>query len=220
MARFLLIFLWIIFLNLSCKVDTREYIRIPDSSFSILSHSHLKDSVIRRNRQIESLKEFAKLMKLHTMNELEGQNCIRMWVWNWMPDSIYVSDIHYGTTKNTFSIIQFGSFKKGAVEYIQIHNRFGNLKPKLGWDSLLLAIKKYQIVMLPAGIKHTGLTHMTPVQFEVVESGKYRFYQFYEPSYYRMVDSNANKVHSFLTNLNIQAGIEFFKYDPNFVYDY
>jgi hypothetical protein len=35
-----------------------------------------------------------------------------------------------------------------------------------------------------------------------------------------MVDSNANKVHSFLTNLNIQAGIEFFKYDPNFVYDY
>lgn len=203
---------------LSCKNDDKEYIRIPDSSMKILSEERSKDSIVRRSQKIAYLKELAKLMKLHPMDRLPEGNLVRVWVWNWEADSIYVSDIHYGSKKNTFSLIQFGPFVKDSVQYILIHNKLSNIEPKLSWDSLLLSIKEYQITQLPIGKIHTGLTGMSPVQFETVESGIYHFYEFYEPAYYRMVDSNANKVYSFLNHLNKQAGINFYIVDSNFVY--
>ncbi len=206
---------------LSCENEGKSYIRVPDTSMNILTYRYTNDSLIRRNQNIATLKELSKLMKLQSVDHLQERNFIR--VWNWSLDtSNYVAEITYGNNENTFSLIQWGAFfSKDSVPYILIHENFSNLKPKLGWDSLLATIKKYQMAELPDGkMNHKGsLTHSDNIQFEIVESGKYRFYEFYSPDYYRTIHSNANKVYSFLNYLNQQAGIKFYKGDHNFVYD-
>jgi hypothetical protein len=202
-----LIFLLLLtsFLNNSCVNAGKEDIRIPDSSFKILNYQYTRDSSIKRKHTKSWLNEFGKLIKLHPMEEFNNSNCIRLWVWNWEKDSNYVVDIHYGGLKK-ISFVQFGSHVKDSVEFIRVHHRNKSVVPKLSWDSLFLAVKMNRITALNVGRQPTGLTHMTPVQFEITESGNYHFYQYYEPAYFRKVDSNANKIYSFLTHLNRQIG--------------
>ena len=195
--------LLISFLINSCVNAGKEDILIPDSSFKILNYQYIRDSLEKRKHAIHWLNEFGKLIKLHSMEEVKDSNCIRLWVWNWEKDSNYVIDIHYGGVKK-ISLVQFGSHVKDSVEFVRVHHRNKSVVPKLSWDSLFLAVKVNHITALNVGRQPTGLTHMTPVQFEITESGKYHFYQYYEPAYFRKVDRNANKIYSFLTHLNRQ----------------
>ena len=216
MKQLMALLLVVAFLNNSCGNVSKEEIRIPDSSFKILSYQYIQDSSAKRNHTIERLIEFGKLINLHSIKGLKKSKCIRVWVWNWAKDSNYVVEIHYGGLKNNISLIQFGPLTKDSIEYIQIHQRDESIAPKLSWDSLFFAVKTNCITKLNVDRQPTGLTHMTSVQFEIIESDSYHFYQYYEPAYFRYIDSNANKIYSFLTHLNKQSGVNFYKADSSF----
>lgn len=221
MSRLLIILFFPNTFLLSCKNEGKIYIRIPDSSMLKLKYTHTNDSIIRRNQRVAFLKELSKLMKLQSIDHLGERNFIRIWNWS-LDTSNYVAEITYKNNENAFSLFEWGSYySKDSIEYILIHEGFSNLKPKISWDSLHATIKKYQIVGLPDGKMNYkgGLTHSDNIQFEIVESGIYHFYEFYSPDYYRFIDSNANKVYSFLNHLNQQAGIRFYKGEHDFIYE-
>jgi len=58
-----------------------------------------------------------------------------------------------------------------------------------------------------------SLTSGSYIQFEIAEANRYRFYEYFEPSYYRFVDSNSNLVYNFLEYINEEMGVNVYKPD-------
>ncbi len=90
---------------------------------------------------------------------------------------------------------------------ILIHKKWSVHRPLNGWSELNKVIADNKIMSLPPGktteeLKGTIPTHASWVQFEISINGKYRYYEYFEPAYYREVDAGSNNVYTFLSYLN------------------
>jgi hypothetical protein len=159
------------------------------------------------------LENFAELLGLE---KIEGKKGPRLRIWIWEDDKKYVIDIENTDKSKTCSIVEFSSSREDSGKNIIIYNEWKNLRPKSGWQSFFEQTHRYQVFDLEGGkiqkkrIEH--LTHMAYTQFEMVNSGKYRYYKYLEPSYYRYVDESSRKIYTFLEYINREFNVKVYSH--------
>jgi hypothetical protein len=98
-----------------------------------------------------------------------------------------------------------------------IKNRFKNLRPRSGWTAFFDSLKRYKIPSLNSGKpfkqQKEGLTGMIYVEFEVASNGKYRFYTYLEPGFYKDEDAGANDVYRFLRYFHKEMNLQVYYLD-------
>lgn len=128
--------------------------------------------------------------------------CARIWLNE--EDTMYVIDIN--TNNKMAEIIKWESFHPFFGYYIKILQEKKTSKIKSDWGELIDTLYRYQIPYMKSGdIHEKGVGFLiggVSIQFEIVEAGVYRGYEYIDPGFYRCLDTNSNNVHRFLSFLN------------------
>ena len=160
------------------------------------------------------LDKFARLAGLPVI--LNGVEGIFARIWFWEGERRYIVSISKKGGSNTCQIVEWNSRKKDTTEFILIH-RTWNVEPGSGWDNLWATMNSHRVLDLPGGKPYEEqehkLTHMYTVQFEIAGPGRYRYYKYLEPEFYRYVDDNSRTMHEFLKYLSRE--LNFKVYDPS-----
>jgi hypothetical protein len=172
----------------------------------ILYHS---DPNAPKDRQQKYLQNLSKIMGLPTLTDQKTGIYIR--IWNWDLGRSHVINICIDSLKKVCNVVRFSGKNIDSNQYIVIQKEWKNLQPKSGWSNLLVGIKSYHILDMQSGKTAdeypSQLTEMAYVQFEISEAGRYRFYEYLEPSWYRNIDPGAMNVFLFLKALNNELGV-------------
>lgn len=177
------------------------------------------DSSVHHSRQQLFLRNLSKVMGLPSLHDGKHELYIRIWLWEDKPP--YVLNIERRGSVKVASVLSWGSKKIDTSEYIVIYKRWPSLIPNSGWDQFLNRLNNYEIRALKGGLpteKYDHLTHSAYVQFEIEEAGHYRYYEYLEPSFYRLVDTGANKAYRFLKYFNRQMNLTVYS-PPDIVYE-
>ncbi len=130
--------------------------------------------------------------------------CVRVWLNK--ADGINVIDINTNNKMAEIIIIKSTGFHAFFGYYIKILQEKKTSKIKSDWSELIDTLYRYQIPYMKNGDIHEKRVEFLiggiSIQFEIVEDGVYRGYEYIDPGFYRCLDSNSNNVHRFLSFLN------------------
>ena len=197
---------------LICSCDTNTNVRIKEIKRDSIPNDKIilytEDSISKLGGE-PFARNLGKLMRLPEMLDEDKKTKIRMWLWE--AEKKYVVDIVDGTLREC-TVTEFNIKKKDSNNYIIIHRKLKNLQPSSGWDKFLLTLNNYEITSLKPGKTvneyKEHLTEMSTVQFEVATFGKYRYFEYVEPSFYRYIDSGSKNIYDFLLYFNKQMDVE------------
>ncbi len=182
------------------ELDTPKYPKILP---------YTEDSSIRGSRQEPFVKNLGKLMGLPLISGMNSGVYVRIWLWS--GEMKYVLNISDSLKEKTCSVIKF---KGSGDSLIVIHHEWMNLIPKSGWEVFLEHSQMSEILNLqpgrPADEQRYFLTEMAYVQFEISRNGQYRFFEYYEPSFYRFIDTGSMKVYNFLKYFNREMNLNIY----------
>lgn len=192
--------------NSACRVSLND--TIPAEK--IIPYSD--DSSIRKDGKSLFLSNIAKYLQISSLKDDTKGMHIRIWIWGYHSPN-YVTTIYKHGSNADCSTISWSGRQVDSARYIIVHHYWTKLMPKSGWNKFFSTLNGLGITTLEGGLsysQHRGhLTRMSYVQFEIVENGKYRYYEYLEPSYYRYVENGSMKIYQFLKyfdremNLNI-----------------
>jgi hypothetical protein len=168
-----------------------------------------EDTGLRHSRKQLILANLSKLMNLPSLHEGNHKLYIRIWLWE--DDGRYILDIGRDLPENNASVLSWTSKKVDTNEYIEIQKHWESLVPESGWGQFFQKVNYYRIRSLEgsASKKYSDhLTHSAYVQVEIEEAGHYRYYEYLEPSFYRLVDSGANSIYEFLRFFDRQMNLK------------
>jgi hypothetical protein len=164
------------------------------------------------------LQYLAEDMRLPVIEEKKEGLFIRIWFRCF--DKSYVVNISKEGVTREVAVVEWKSQVVDRISYIAIQNKWDNLKPRDGWDSFFSTLDKFKIRTLKSGrglMEHSeNLAHSSYVQFEVEENGKYRYYEYLEPAFYRYVENDSRNVFRLLEYINQQINIKI--YNPDSLY--
>lgn len=172
---------------------------------------YYEDSIIKNSRQELFVKHLGRLMELP---EIEGNNAdLYLRIWFWGPGNKYVVNLSKVGENYSIQIIEWHVKTADSSQYLILDRVWQNIVPRSGWKSFWASVQKLQNYEdgKKAEELKSQLTLMSYVQFEAGQYGKYRFFEYLEPSFYRYVDSPSNKIYNFLKNLNDELNIEVYQ---------
>jgi hypothetical protein len=191
-------------------------VRCQNSSHSGPSTTHqqkrkivyYEDPLTKNSRQELFVKHLARLMGMPDMRSNDADLYLRIWFWDF--DDKYVVNISKKGKNYADQIIEWGNEKKDSVEYIVIQREWKNIVPVSSWENLWTRVRELQNIR--DGKKRdelkSQLTQMSYVQFEIGGQGKYRYFEYLEPSFYRYIDSPSNEIYKFLKMLNEELNVK------------
>lgn len=172
-----------------------------------------EDSSIGDDEKQLYLRNISKNLNISLLDNGMKGLYIRIWLWGYHSPN-YIITIRDDSSKMLCSTISWSGKTIDSTKFILVHNEWNNLIPKSGWTNFFAKVNEYKIKTMKSGLpsnQHRGhLTRMSSVQFEIVEDGKYRYYEYLEPSYYRYVEKGSNNIYQFLKFFNREMGIEVF----------
>ena len=160
------------------------------------------------------LQTFARLMQLPDITTGNSALYVRIWLWD--GDKKYV--VNLNAADNTCYIVEWNC---KTIEKLVIHRAWNNQLSKAGWNNIWEAVNKFRIAELTSGKPYKEQTHllteMSTVQFEIARPNSHRYYEYLQPSFYRLTDDGFGKVHAFLKYLNKELGLEVYDADEKLV---
>jgi hypothetical protein len=198
----------------------------PKNNKILLSDSSVTERVIKykefkpvKSRKEDFLANIAQVMELPAIGSSSGEY-LRIWLWGGTEK--YVINIFCNNESQQSSIYSFNSKITDTGEIIIIHKIWNIYQPKNGWEEVNKLIVKNNIMILSDGrsleqIKTNIPTEASWVQFELFHNNKYRYYEYFEPAYYRKVDLNSRCVYSFLSQLKKELYVDFYETSDTFV---
>jgi hypothetical protein len=135
------------------------------------------------------------------------KNGLHLRVWLLDFEKQYILDVIIDSFKREYTIIKLSDSVLENTYYFKIENVITGLEPKFGWNKFISQMRLNRIFDLKSGDiqnskRYNHLTHGVYYGFELVQDGKYNNFKYFEPSFYRIVDSNSRHVFEFLTYLN------------------
>jgi hypothetical protein len=203
----------------SCKGQKRGDLKqnASDSTSKPRMIAYHEDSLVKGSRQQLYLTNVAKFMGLPSITNGSEGLYIRIWIWS--HERKYVINISDNFNKNECDITEFNGTKKDDNDFLVIYREWKNLSPQSGWDNFTDTMFQFHIPDMESGEiqnkRKEFLTEMAYVQFEIAQPGKYRFYEYLEPSFYRCVDTGSNNVYQFLNFFNKEMKIRVYNPYPN-----
>lgn len=190
------------------------FIACNDGKSKILYKEGSRTAHLEKNQRV--LTNTGNLMNLPYL--LNGRNGLYARIWIWGFPVCYVVNVSLDSLDYNCSILEFDTEGEDSLNtHINIRRSWKGLHPKSGWDSFEEKLNVYKIPFLENGNAREkigySLTSGSYIQFEIAETNRYRFYEYFEPSYYRFVDSNSNLIYSFLEYLNTEMGVNVYNPD-------
>jgi hypothetical protein len=217
----MIIIFFALFLNLTgntCGVHEIVPFRLPlaDTIPRGRVIPYKEDSSVHDDRKSKYLSNVARNLSIVSLENQRKGIFVRIWLWGYHSPN-YVITIHKDISNMRCSTISWSGKQIDSTPFIVIHDEWNNLIPKSGWNNFFSTLNKCGITTLESGLsysQHKGhLTRMSYVQFEIVEEGKYRYYEYLEPSYYRYVEKGSKEVYQFLKYFDLQMNVDFYKTD-------
>jgi hypothetical protein len=111
--------------------------------------------------------------------------------------------------------MEFYGKKINNVQHISIRQHRTNLAPKSGWHNFFKTMHNYGITTLPPGKTseelHHDLTGGAYIQFEVANGSNYRYFEYFQPDFFRYVDSASGHIYAFLKYINTEMNIPVYR---------
>lgn len=215
MKKYFLIISIIIF---SCQSNDRKNNLIADNTKKLIPYS--EDSIAKSSRKEPYLKNLSKLLGLPPIPDSNCNFYLRIWLWK--KDLNFVVNINENESRKSCSVLKFRSIIKDSIPYIDTPYQKTNLNPESGWAIFYDTLDKYQIKHLGTGNiqkSQEPMEGMAYVQFEIQQKNNFRYFDYLEPSYYRLVDSNSNNVYRFLMFLNKELKLNVYNPNTNILLD-
>jgi hypothetical protein len=216
---------YLFFISLLTFFDACQ-IHKPTKNKILLNDSIVAERVIKykeyklvKSRKEDFLENIAQVMGLPAIRSSSGEY---LQIWLWGGNEKYVVNILGNNDSQQSSIYSFNSRITDTGEIIIIHKTWTIYQPKNGWGEVNKLIAENEILNLSDGrtveqIKTNIPTHASWVQFELFHNNKYRYYEYFEPAYYRKVDLNSKYVYTFLRRLTKELVVEFYASSDTFV---
>jgi hypothetical protein len=154
------------------------------------------------------LEKIGRQVYISPLSSDKNIKSIRIWIWDLKN---YVVTIVSDGKDSSCQIVSWDSLQPHSAHDPFIRKEWKNLKPESGWDNFFRQMNNYQIYQMNPGKSYedlpTRLTEMSVVQFEIVKDGHYRMYQYYQPSFFRYVDTGSHKINDFLLFMNNEFGV-------------
>lgn len=193
---------------ISCNNSDGPGLQVINQEKKIIPY--FEDSLTKNSRQELYLKNIAKTMGLPPVDDNKTGISVRIWFWE--NDTKYVLSIGRQGSTSKSHIIEWTGKKENDTNYIVIQKEWQNITPASGWDNFWKQFEASGIKNLSGGKSAKELnprvTRMAYVQFEISDEGKYRFFEYLEPSYYRYADAASGTVFNFLQYVNVQLKVE------------
>lgn len=194
----------------------------------LLSDSQEVEKVIRyyelnpnKTNEKAFLSNVAKIMGLPSIDSSSGKY-LRIWLWG--DEEKYAINIFGDSMFHESSVYSFNGQIVDTGEIMIVHKTWSIHRPKNGWEEVNRLIDNNKILLLSDGefqpySKGVSLTGGAWVQFELFVGGKYRYYEYFEPAYFRKVDVNSRYIYTFLKKLRQEFAVDFFRASDTFVLD-
>lgn len=217
-----------LFLLIAIVISSACQNRKPLQHQALLVDSQVHEEIIRykefhpvKTRKSDFLSNVAQVIGLPSIDSSTGKY-LRIWLWG--NEEKYAINIFGDSMFQEASISSFNSRFFEETEVIIIHKIWNIHQPKNGWEEVNRLIDQKKILLLSDGefqpySKGVSLTGGAWVQFELFTGGKYRYYEYFEPAYFRKVDVNSGYVYAFLKNLREEFSVDFFRESNTFVLD-
>lgn len=185
---------------ISCKNSDQQSTNLHKINFN---YKNISDELFLNN--------MAKVIDMPPITKDSNALFIRIWLWN---DTAYVVNISIDEKYNECNIQKLTSSIIDSIEYVKILGEFANLKPNSGWKNFLDTLNIYKIQTLESGskelLKKDFATPMSYIQFEINDHGKYHYYKYLEPSFYRYIDTPSMRVFNFLKYLDYEFQVQIY----------
>ena len=174
---------------------------------------YTEDSATAKSADAPFVQNLAKFIGLPQLTKGVEGLWVRIWVW--YPDSNYIITIVNNGLEKKCDIIDFYGKRVDSAQYIAIRKWWTNLVPKSGWNQFFDMMQQHAIATLPPGntIEELSpdLTGGAYIQFEVAEGNNYRYFKYFQPDFFRYVDSASGHIYEFLKYINTEMNITVYR---------
>jgi hypothetical protein len=145
-----------------------------------------------------------------------GEEDTTLRIWFCQPrDTIFVLNIEKQGKAGFGHLLGFGEYRPLQRHQIVITHCSPINAPIHGWEKLFDTLRFYNVASIPDGKPNDqlyfDLTGGGRIYVEYQQGLQYRFYSYLEPGYYQFVDSNAAKLHHFLTYLQHEFSLNVYQ---------
>lgn len=156
---------------------------------------------------------FAK--QLNIPNIVVGENDSTLRIWFWQGDTISVVNLEKHGTEGLGHVVSFAESVQPPKFALAVTRCLATRTPIHGWNGLFNMLRSDNISLLPDAKPNYqlnyGMTSGGRIYIELQQGKQYRFYSYLEPSYFQFVDSNAGKLHHFLTYLQTELSLRVYQ---------
>ncbi|HVU54631.1 MAG TPA: hypothetical protein VHD83_06225 [Puia sp.] len=156
---------------------------------------------------------FAK--HLNIPNIVAGEKDSTLRIWFWQGDTVFVLNIEKRGTAGFGHLLSFSKSSPPPKFAVTITRCSATGTPCHGWERLFDTLRFDNIALMPDGKPNDqlyfDLTGGGRIYIEYQQGRQYRFCSYLEPGYYQFVDSNAAKLHHFLTYLQNEFSLRVYQ---------
>jgi hypothetical protein len=156
---------------------------------------------------------FAK--QLNIPNIISGEKDSTLRIWFWQCDTVFVLNLEKHGAVGSGHLISFARSRQRPRNSLTVTRCLSTDAPIHGWDELFNKLRSDNIALIPDGKPNDqlyfDLTGGGRIYIEFQQGNRYRFYSYLEPSYFQFVDSNAGKLHHFLTYLQNELSLSVYQ---------
>jgi hypothetical protein len=184
------------------------------SRFQIGKAIHFVDSPSEDASYHDYVHFFARQLSIPDIISGEKDTTLRIWFWQ-SGDTIFVLNIEKHGTAGFGHLLGFGKSVPRQKHAFAITRCSTTDAPLHGWERLFDTLRFDNIGSIPDGKPNDqlwfDLTGGGRIYVEYQQGQKYRFYSYLEPGYYQYVDSNAGKLHHFLSYLQHEFSLNVYE---------
>ena len=185
------------------------------SRFQIGKAIHFVDSPREDASYHDYVHFFANQLNIPDLIPGENDSILRIWFWQPPGDTIFVLNIEKHGTAGFGHLLGFGKSAPRPKYAVAITLCSATNAPIHGWERLFDTLRFDNIGSIPDGKPNDqlyfDLTGGGRIYVEYQQGFQYRFYSYLEPGYYQFVDSNAAKLHHFLTYLQNEFSLKVYQ---------
>jgi hypothetical protein len=204
------IFVWFVISILLTSCSQRQSRPSFDCSrFQIGKDISIVDSLNGAISDHDYVYLFAK--QLNIPNIVSGENDSTLRIWFWQGDTISVLNLEKHGTEGLGHLVSFAASVPPPKFAVTVTSCLATRTPIHGWNELFNTLRSDNIALIPDGKPNYqlnyGMTGGGRIYIESQQGKQYRFYSYLEPGYFQFVDSNAAKLHHFLTYLQNELSL-------------
>ena len=208
------IFVWFVISILLTACDQRQ----SKPSFDCSRFQIGKDiSIVGSSNVAISYQEYVDLFakQLNIPNIATGENDSTLRIWFWQGDTISVLNLEKHGDEGLGHLVSFAESVPPPKFALTVTRCLATRTPIYGWNGLFNTLRSDNIPLIPDGkpdyqLKY-GMTGGGRIYIELQQGKQYRFYSYLEPGYFQFVDSNAGKLHHFLTYLQNELSLNVYQ---------